>query len=67
MIYEASLCVCNVQESILQRCFVAEKLTAIAATPSGAYVAAGGASGNLYVWNSSTGRLLLGFKAHYKV
>lgn len=55
------------QESVLQRCFVAEKLTAIAASPSGAFVAAGATSGNLYIWNTATGRLLLGFKAHYKV
>lgn len=56
-----------VQESVLQRCFVAEKLTAIAASPSGAFVAAGATSGNLYIWNTATGRLRLGFKAHYKV
>lgn len=51
---------------MLLRSFVAEKITAVASTPSGAYVAGGGASGSLYIWSVSTGRLLLSYKAHYK-
>jgi hypothetical protein len=38
------------QDQVLQRSFAQEPLTALAASPGGAYLAAGGASGTLYVW-----------------
>ena len=52
------------QEALLQRCFVAERLLCVAAAHVGSVVAAGAASGFLYVWNTSSGRLLATQKAH---
>lgn len=49
------------------RCFAVEPLAALAATPDGVYCAAGGASGTIYVWETSSGRLLRSWPAHYKV
>ena len=50
-----------------QRSFAAEALTAVAATRDGAFCAAGGASGAVFVWEASSGRLLRTWPAHYKV
>lgn len=49
------------------RCFAAEQLTCVAASPDGAWCAAGGASGAAFVWETSSGRLLKTWPAHYKV
>lgn len=54
------------QDQVLQRSFAVEKLAAVAATADGLYLAAGGASGTLYVWDLPTGRLLRSWPAHYK-
>jgi WD domain, G-beta repeat len=53
-------------EAVAQRSFVAEKLSCVAADRAGALVAAGGASGTLYVWQASSGRLAATVKAHTK-
>jgi len=42
-------------------------MTALAASPNGAYLAGGGTSGTLYCWEASSGRLLRSWPAHYKV
>jgi WD40 repeat protein len=52
---------------VLQRSFAQERLTAVAASGDGAYLAAGGASGVLYIWELGSGRLLRTWPAHYKV
>ncbi len=52
---------------MLQRSFAAEALTCLACSPDGAYLAAGGASGTLYLWEVGSGRLLRAWAAHYKV
>lgn len=49
------------------RCFAAEQLTCVAASPDGAWCAGGGASGAAFVWETSSGRLLRTWPAHYKV
>lgn len=56
----------QVQDQIHQRCFTQEPITALAASPNGAYIAAGGSSGSLYVWCAASGALLRGWPAHYK-
>jgi len=43
-----------------------EKLSCLCATRDGAFVAAGGNSGNIFLWESSSGFLLLKWFAHYK-
>eukprot|EP00198_Chlamydomonas_reinhardtii_P007316 XP_001696652.1 predicted protein [Chlamydomonas reinhardtii] len=53
-------------EQVLQRSFAAEALTCLACSPDGAYLAAGGASGTLYLWEVGSGRLLRAWAAHYK-
>jgi WD40 repeat protein len=50
-----------------QRSFASEPLTAVAATPDGVFLAAGGASGAVHLWETSSGRLLKSWPAHYKV
>jgi pre-rRNA-processing protein IPI3 len=50
----------------LHRCFVPERVTAVAASPDGALVAGGGGSGALYLWHAPTGRLLRSWPAHYR-
>ncbi len=55
------------QDQLHQRSFAQERLTALAASGDGAYLAAGGASGALYVWEAATGQLLRTWAAHYKV
>lgn len=52
---------------MLQRSFTQESLTAVAASPNGAYLAAGGNSGTIYVWDTTSGALLRSWPAHYKV
>ena len=54
------------QEAIHQRSFSAERITALTTAPSGGYIAAGGSSGTLYIWATSSGRLLLSHKAHFQ-
>lgn len=55
------------QDHVLQRAFTVEPMHAIAATADGAFVAAGGASGTVYLWATSSGQLLRSWPAHYKV
>ncbi len=55
------------QDAVLQRSFAVEPLAAVAASADGAYVAAGGASGSLYLWEAGSGRLVAQWPAHYKV
>jgi WD40 repeat protein len=55
------------QDALLQRCFAAEQLRCVAASPDGALVAAGGASGRVYLWQAGSGRLLRSWPAHYRV
>ncbi|KAG2429250.1 hypothetical protein HXX76_011019 [Chlamydomonas incerta] len=54
------------REQVLQRSFAAEALTCLACSPDGAYLAAGGASGTLYLWEVGSGRLMRAWAAHYK-
>ena len=56
-----------VQDAVLQRCFAVEPVTAVACSPDGVYCAGGGQSGNIYVWEVPSGRLLRSWPAHYKV
>ena len=55
------------QDQVLQRCFAAEPVLALAASPDGAHLAGGGASGALYLWETASGRLLRSWPAHYQV
>ena len=57
----------DTQDQVLQRSFCMERMSALAATPDGAYLAAGGASGTVYLWEVASGRLLRSWPAHYKV
>ena len=52
---------------MLQRCFAVEPITAVACSLDGIYCAGGGQSGNIYVWEVPSGRLLRSWPAHYKV
>ena len=56
-----------VQDAVLQRCFAVEPITAVACSLDGIYCAGGGQSGNIYVWEVPSGRLLRSWPAHYKV
>ena len=56
-----------VQDQVQERSFVAERLTALAASPDGSICAGGGTSGALYAWDVATGRLLRTWPAHYQV
>jgi WD40 repeat protein len=42
-------------------------MTAAAGSPDGGIVVGGGASGTLYIWSASSGRLLTTQRAHNKV
>ena len=55
------------QESRLQRSFLQENMTAIAASLDGTYVAAGGSSGSIYLWTAADGCLVAVWPAHFKV
>jgi pre-rRNA-processing protein IPI3 len=55
------------KDQLHQRCFAPEPLTAVAASPGGVFCAAGGASGAVYIWETSSGRMLKSWPAHYKV
>jgi pre-rRNA-processing protein IPI3 len=44
-----------------------ERLTSVAASPDGMFLAGGGVSGTLYIWETASGRLLRSWPAHYKV
>ena len=46
------------KDTPVSRSFTAEPVAALAATPCGTMLAAGGASGFLYLWETSTGQLL---------
>eukprot|EP00937_MAST-01D_sp_MAST-1D-sp2_P006955 g6955.t1 len=49
------------------RCATQERMATVAATPDGAYLAAGAAaSGKVYLWCVATGELLRVFDAHYR-
>lgn len=54
------------KDQVLQRCFTQEPITALAASADGAYIAAGGASGTLHLWEAASGTLLRSWPAHYK-
>lgn len=56
------------QQNVLprHRSFPPEAVNALAASPSGALIAAGGSSGRLYLWDASSGELLRTWNAHYK-
>ena len=56
----------SLQDQVLQRSFVVESVAALAASPDGGYLVAGGASGTLYLWEVASGRLLRSWAAHYK-
>jgi pre-rRNA-processing protein IPI3 len=43
-----------------------EPITPLASTGDGHFIVGGGASGRVYVWEVSTGRLLRSWPAHYK-
>lgn len=55
------------QEQRLHRCFTVEAMRVVSGSADGVYVAAGGASGGLYIWEAATGRLLRTWSAHFKV
>lgn len=54
------------QEQLHVKCFPPEEITAICCTVDGVYCVGGGASGSLYVWEVSTGKLLKTWNAHFK-
>ena len=54
------------KEQIKQKSFVPEKCWSIACTSDGSLCAAGGESGSIHVWDTSTGALLVSFPAHHK-
>ena len=55
------------KDTVHLKSFAAEPLGCVAASPDGTYCAAGGASGAIYLWETSSGRLLRSWPAHYKV
>ena len=54
------------REQPVLRCFAAEPVCALAASPDGALAAGGTATGALLLWQTSTGRLLRTWHAHHK-
>lgn len=71
MASQLALCICPLpplppQDQVLQRCFVVEAPTVLAASPDGGYLVAGGASGTIYLWEAASGRLLRSWAGHYK-
>ena len=48
------------------RCQAPERITCLTCTADGAHAVGGGVSGKLYLWQISTGRLLLAWDAHFK-
>lgn len=54
------------QDAPVYKCAVAEAPTCLSASPNGALLAAGAASGRLYLWDVPTGELLRTWQAHYK-
>ncbi|KAK9818942.1 hypothetical protein WJX74_004888 [Apatococcus lobatus] len=54
------------KDQVQERSFVAERLTALAASPDGSTCAGGGVSGALYAWDVASGRLLRTWPAHYQ-
>lgn len=54
------------REQVKQKSFVPEKCWSLACTNDGSLCAAGGESGSLHVWDTSTGTLLVSFPAHHK-
>eukprot|EP00884_Botryococcus_braunii_P017660 jgi/Botrbrau1/4578/Bobra.60_2s0064.1 len=54
------------KDQVLHRCFIAESMRAVACTACGTYVAGGGASGTLYLWNAASGALLTSLPSHFK-
>jgi pre-rRNA-processing protein IPI3 len=54
------------RESSTHRFFVGEAIGVVAASPCGALFAAGGVDGGVFLWETSTGRLLRSWPAHFK-
>ncbi|XP_057744343.1 protein ROOT INITIATION DEFECTIVE 3 [Arachis stenosperma] len=48
------------------RCFPAETIKPLSANHPGTYIAGGGVSGDIYLWEVETGRLLKKWNAHYR-
>ncbi|EPQ32107.1 uncharacterized protein PFL1_00304 [Pseudozyma flocculosa PF-1] len=48
------------------RIILPQKLSCLAASPDGAFVAAGSTDGRIFLWNVATGDLLASFDAHYR-
>eukprot|EP01006_Ploeotia_vitrea_P054798 TRINITY_DN67924_c9_g2_i1.p1 TRINITY_DN67924_c9_g2~~TRINITY_DN67924_c9_g2_i1.p1 ORF type:complete len:548 (+),score=221.74 TRINITY_DN67924_c9_g2_i1:44-1687(+) len=46
--------------------FLREKPTCVVSSNNGHWIAAGGASGQVYVWEAATGQLVRAWSAHYK-
>lgn len=51
---------------VQMQCHVQEVLTSLSADRWGSFVIGGSKKGNLYIWEVSTGHLLLSFQAHFK-
>jgi len=54
------------QEQLKQRSFVPEKCWSIACSSDGRLCAAGGESGKIHVWDTSSGKLMQSWPAHHK-
>ena len=54
------------QESKLQRSLLQERMHAVTASACSTYVAAGGASGTVYLWTAADGCLVASWPAHFK-
>jgi hypothetical protein len=54
------------REQPVLRCFVAEPLCTLAASPDGALAAGGTASGTVQLWATASGKLLRTWAAHHK-